>query len=285
MIINLVNEALEQNLESKHLKVVAVKFNNQGSLILSIHANQKAAELMNFIKLFINQINCRYGYKCREDKWWFKIQVDGISMMCTTMDYEKCICSEEEVHNELINCNPVYQQAAKFLKRELQTTHLSSVVFAIDNEDHVKIILGTQTLAAFSRHCTMRAYQDHPPIPQCKNCWSLDHKQDKCTNPTTCRLCGQTHHETKHPTSAHASYPPDDANTMNTVNDITHSHFLKCSNCVKANLTNDLWHPADSRRCPDRLQKYGTAQIVEKKAMKSSNPWKTSNPIIGHEFV
>ena len=284
MIVETVNRALEQKPDTRHLKVVAAKFNNQGNLILSTRADQKAAELLACSNLFIHLIDCGYRSICREDKRWFKIQVDGISTTCTAMDHTRRTRTADEVHNELAACNPVYQEASGYLTttprwmrtlEEIRTTPISSIVFAVDNEDHAKRILGARTLAAFGRHCTMRAYQDHPPVPQCKNCWSLDHKQDKCTLETSCRLCAQPHHELEHDTTPCNTCPTIDPNDMNTTHD-TCTHHLNCSNCIRAGLTHDIEHPADSRRCPTRLHKYGSTRIVEKKAMKSANPWKTT---------
>jgi hypothetical protein len=283
-IVETVNQALGNHPDAKHLKVVAAKFNNQGNLILSTRADQKAAELISFSKIFIDLINCGYSSICREDKRWFKIQIDGVSTTCTTMNNERRARTGAEVHAELISCNLVYQQATKHLTtpprwmrtlEETQNIPLSSVVFAIDNEEHAKLILGARTLAAFGRHCTMRAYQDHPPVPQCKGCWSLDHKQDKCTYPPTCRLCGRYHLEADHPTHPCQSCSPVNADGMNMSHIPPCTHHLACSNCEKAGLATDVQHPADSRRCPARLQKYGSVRIVERKAMKSPNPWKS----------
>ena len=49
-------------------------------------------------------------------------------------------------------------------------------------------------------------------------------------------------------------------------------HDLKCLNCI-SNAIEDYHHPADARRCPIRLQKYGTARENERRAMKADNPW------------
>ena len=54
-------------------------------------------------------------------------------------------------------------------------------------------------------------------------------------------------------------------------------HELKCINCI-TDYEKDHEHPADSRRCPARLEKYGTARDNERRASKSENPWAKVKP-------
>ena len=48
-------------------------------------------------------------------------------------------------------------------------------------------------------------------------------------------------------------------------------HQLRCTNCV-IDYDKDHEHTADSRRCPTRLSKYGTACDNERKAQKNRKP-------------
>jgi hypothetical protein len=54
-------------------------------------------------------------------------------------------------------------------------------------------------------------------------------------------------------------------------------HDIRCTNCI-ANNQADNRHPANSRRCPARLEKYGTARENEKWAQRFSNPWIKTKP-------
>ena len=63
-----------------------------------------------------------------------------------------------------------------------------------------------------------------------------------------------------------------DPNTIN----ICH-HDTRCPNCL-SNTNVEHNHPADARRCPARLQKYGTARENKCRAMQSDNPWFKAKP-------
>ena len=58
------------------------------------------------------------------------------------------------------------------------------------------------------------------------------------------------------------------------------THNFKCTNCAipgeSSNLNDN--HTADSRRCPERLRKYGTARSYEKIVEKTENPWRIVVP-------
>ena len=101
------------------------------------------------------------------------------------------------VHTELLECNPQYAQMLESIvskprwlrpREELLTTHRSSLVFATTDEEAAKLMLKSRSLAAFSRHCFVRAFQDRPPITQYKNCWRLDHLTHKCKEDQRCRI-------------------------------------------------------------------------------------------------
>jgi hypothetical protein len=94
--------------------------------------------------------------------------------------------TEDEVHKELLNCHPVYQQASTTTPRW-------------------KRILGFRRLAAFGRH-----HQDHP-VPQCKNCWSLRASITNKTSASAKHPVDTANLNTQGPRAIHA---PQRASTM-----------------------------------------------------------------------
>ncbi|EDR03788.1 uncharacterized protein LACBIDRAFT_331226 [Laccaria bicolor S238N-H82] len=210
LIVSTINNALanSQSLKAKHIRAVTASYNNQGNLIVSTRADQLAADLLQYAELFIPLINQGYETSAREDKRWFKIQIDGVSTHTMTRFGPRSVISAETVHEELLACNVIYAQAIDNIvapprwmrtQEELDNTLRSSLVFAVDDEEVARGILQGKTLAAFARHCPLRAYQDRPPVKQCKNCWGWDHKAENCPNPTRCRLCADNHKEEDHP--------------------------------------------------------------------------------------
>jgi len=207
-LVSSINDALSTNARSKHLCVVAAKYNTQGNLVLSTRADQTAAELLKYADTFLPIIrDDKYDVLANEDKKWYKIQVDGMSTRRVTIEGKIEVHKPDSIHRELIACNPIYAANERHLispprwmhtQEKLLNANRSSVVFAVDDEAVAWAILNTRTLAAFGRHCTLRAYQDRPPITQCKNCWKWDHKTDTCKNPTRCCICPKDHSEESH---------------------------------------------------------------------------------------
>ena len=169
------------------------------------------------------------------------------------------------MHGELLACNPQYAQllvsdslAAKLQwlrsTEELATTLRSLVVFATTDEAAARSILKQKSLAAFGRHCTIRAFQDRPPISQCHKCWRLDHTSHQCKKVARCRLCSAMHSEANH----HFTDPSECqictaltemSNHMNTVE--SHCpHDIRCINCLGKD-NRDQNHPADRQKMPD----------------------------------
>jgi hypothetical protein len=152
-------------------------------------------------------------------------------------------------------------------------------VFAITDEASARLILSQKSLAAFGRHCTVRAFQDRPPVTQCRNCWRLDHVTHHCKEFQRCRLCGSHHDEKEHPEAdpGNCAKCHESGDTMITAEDGQCPHNIQCLNCL-ANNKADHYHPADARRCPARLDKYGTARENERRAQKVDNPWIKAKP-------
>jgi hypothetical protein len=160
---------------------------------------------------------------------------------------------------------------------ELCHTSKSSLVFATTDETAARHILKYKSLAAFGRHCSVRAFQDRPPISQCRNCWRFDHSTQNCKDQQRCRICSGPHDETNHTYNVPAacqkcSVAASMGDSMDTTVDGHCPHDIRCINCLgKSNVEHD--HPADARRCPARLERYGTARENERRAQKSDNPW------------
>ena len=293
-LVSNINAALALNPQSKHMKVVAANFNNQGNLILSTRSDQTAEELMKFQASFshiLSDLSNRQEIVIREDKKWFKIQIDGVNTGSIASANGRILHTAEEVHIELLACNPIYATAKECIvskprwlrtEEELHTTVKSSLVFALTDESTAREFLNQKALAAFGRHCTLRAFQDRPPVTQCRNCWSLDHTTHRCTQPQRCRLCSAMHDEKDHPVIDPAechtcTLTRENGDSMDTNDEGRCPHGLRCANCI-ANNQPDNRHPADARRCPIRLEKYGTARDNEKRAQKTANPWIKTKP-------
>lgn len=130
-------------------------------------------------------------------------------------------------------------------------------------------------LSMFNRWCTLTAFADRPPVPQCKSCWSFDHDTAHHPNDASarCRLCGSTdHNESKHVTDCAACPPVGDMDADKP----PCAHNLKCINCHEAERT-DNDHACDSRRCPVRLDKYGTAREREREQRPRTQPKTVTN--------
>ena len=187
---------------------------------------------------------------------------------------------------ELMACNPIYANLHNALvakprwlrtDEELRTTSRSSLVFALTDESLAKQIIKQRFLAAHGRHCSVRAFQDRPPVTQCRNCWRLDHSTHKCKEEKRCRICSGLHDEKDHPFSNPNDCPKcrlfaEMGDSMDTSNEGQCPHDMRCLNCL-GNQDKEHNHPADARRCPSRLEKYGTARENERQARKSDNPW------------
>jgi hypothetical protein len=286
-IVASINAALAPNQASKHLKVVAANFNAQGNLILSTRADQTANELLKFREAFLpllTGIGNTSEVQLREDKKWFKIQVDAVNTSAISITNQRIQLSADAVHEELLSCNPQYAGLQDTLtskprwlrsEEELTTTPRSSLVFATTDEQAARLILKQKYLAAFGRHCSVRAFQDRPPVTQCRNCWRLDHTTQQCKGEKRCRICSGPHGEEDHqfinPSNCHkCSQAQDLGDHMDTTAEGHCPHDTRCLNCLgNSNVENN--HPADARRCPARLNKYGTARENERR--KSENPW------------
>ncbi|KAF9004670.1 hypothetical protein BDQ17DRAFT_1167113, partial [Cyathus striatus] len=115
---------------------------------------------------------------------------------------------------------------------ELHHTMHSSIVFAVDDEEIARSLLKIGKLAAFSRFCMLRPFQDHPPVLQCTNCWGWDHKANNCKVLTRCQLCSETHSEDQHKTvQCEWCMELLQTNGDTVMQGMDCTHNLKCANC------------------------------------------------------
>ena len=286
------NAALSANAPSSHMKVVAANFNPQGNLIISTRSDQTAAELLqssSTITPILTRL-CNKEVALHEDKKWFKIQIDGVNTSAISLTNKRISLSADAVHAELTACNPQYARLSdsliskpKWLRahEELLTTSKSSLVFATTDESAARSILNQRSLAAYGRHCSVRAFQDRPPLTQCRNCWRFDHSSNNCKEQQRCRLCSGLHDEASHPftdptSCQRCTIANENGDFMDTADEGRCPHDLRCLNCLGKN--NEHNHPADARRCPARIERYGTARDNERRAQKASNPWSSVKP-------
>jgi len=114
LVISTINNALanSHSLKAKHIKAVASSYNNQGNLILSTRADQRAADLLQYAETFLPLISQGYNTSALGDKCWFKRQIDGVSTHTMTNYGSRTLLTAEMVHDELTACNPSYARAA-----------------------------------------------------------------------------------------------------------------------------------------------------------------------------
>jgi hypothetical protein len=200
-IVTELNSAISSKHPGKPVKIVAASFNTQGNLILSTRSDQTASELIKYrdtILPVLSNISDTHQIELREDSKWFKIQIDAVNTSYISIGNERLPIVAEAVHEELLACNPQYALMIDSIvskprwlrsKEELLTNHRSSLVFASTDETSARLLLKHRSLAAFGKHCSIRAFQDRPPITQCRNCWRLDHTSHQCKETQRCRLC------------------------------------------------------------------------------------------------
>ena len=179
-IVAELNSAITNNHRNIQVKIVAASFNSQGNLIISTRSDQTASDLLKYrdsIIPVLSNIGFSESIELREDKKWFKIQIDAVNTSTISIGNECVPATSEVVHEELVACNPQYALMLNSIvskprwlrsKEELLTTNRSSLVFATTDESAARLILKHRSLAAFGRHCSVRAF---PPktAPQSLN--------------------------------------------------------------------------------------------------------------------
>jgi hypothetical protein len=269
-LVDQINRRLLENPESRNLVVAAVKWNSHGNCILIMRADQNAKELIKFKDRFIDLITKGRTAEVREDKKWYKVQVNGIRT--GAYDPIPTVYTPEDISKELFHKNPIYKdlklvQPPRWMRsaEELRSQAYSSVVIALEDEEQFNhLTREVRTLAAFGRNCILRRYADRPPVTQCKKCWRFDHITHECpTDKIRCRLCDGPHSEEDHKKDCKQCEAVREGEGDVFMDGYSNScdHNLRCAHCKdKA----DNKHPSDSRRCPERIARYGSARNNDK---------------------
>ena len=108
-IVSKINASLTSTPQTKHIRVVAANYNKQGNIIISTRADQTAAELAKheeIIKPALVRISGIREVVIREDKKWYKVQIDGVSTGSLTLGGGRTIYTGEKIHDELLCATP-----------------------------------------------------------------------------------------------------------------------------------------------------------------------------------
>lgn len=143
-----INAALQKDETAKHIVVVNVKWNKKGNGVITVLDGQTGTELAAHAKLFTHLFApSPEALTIREDKRWYKIQVNGVRTG-TQDNVSRSIYTPETLDAELRTKNPVYAQMPiiqlpHFTRspQELATAPYSSIVFATDDEAAFKILI------------------------------------------------------------------------------------------------------------------------------------------------
>ncbi|KZT66228.1 hypothetical protein DAEQUDRAFT_813756 [Daedalea quercina L-15889] len=203
-IVKQINEALQSSDESRHLRVVNVKFNAQNNCIVFTRADQSAGDLAPFAENFIESITGGRRTRVRPDQKWYKVQLNGVRVHNNRTGE---IMTPQEIEDELRALNPDYAKMAvhdlpRWMRHRAdlgQNTH-SSVVLTLTTETDANFLVNrVRNLAIGGNFVEARHYADKPPVMQCSRCWAYGHTRTRCKNPEKCRLCGkEDHNEAMH---------------------------------------------------------------------------------------
>ncbi|KAJ7862235.1 Endonuclease/exonuclease/phosphatase, partial [Mycena olivaceomarginata] len=145
-LTNHINDRLAADPQASHLKVVSHKWTYNGHCVVLTRADQSAAELIKFQHLFTDAIAPGHQTKAGLDIPWVKIKIDGIRT--GAYDRVPTIHSEEALHRELSDKNPIYNelkivQAPRWMrsKEEVASIAHSSIVFAVEDSEQAQHLL------------------------------------------------------------------------------------------------------------------------------------------------
>ncbi|KAF7975490.1 hypothetical protein HWV62_9407 [Athelia sp. TMB] len=164
-LVNAINSRLQAGEDSKHLRVVSVTWNKNGNCIVFTRQDQAAAELLKFQDRFVDLVAKGNPAIAREDKKWYKIQVDGVRT--GAFDAIPNIYSPNTLHAELSANNPIYAnlkltQMPRWMRtrEELCLIAHSSMNFAVeDKEQYEHLINNVKVLSAVGASATKK-----PPV-------------------------------------------------------------------------------------------------------------------------
>lgn len=140
--VNAINERLAAADDSKHLRVVAVRFNEKSNCVVITREDQTAAELQQHEQKFLSVLaGPGATAKTLLDKPWYKIQINGVD---TGKDEGKLYTSDE-IWEELRLNNPSLEKVSllhppRWMRTEgdLADLRASSVVLAFRTESRGK---------------------------------------------------------------------------------------------------------------------------------------------------
>lgn len=252
--VNAINERLAAADDSKHLRVVAVRYNEKSNCVVFTREDQTAAELQQHEAKFLSVLaGPGATAKTLLDKPWYKVQINGVD----TGSSEGRIHTSEEIWDELRLNNPVFESVAllhapRWMRPEgdLSDQRASSVVLAFKSEEDALSVLHKGVLIAFGRFCRTAKHDDRPPLQQCSRCWQLGHFANRCQAETRCRLCGEGHPEVDHPWNV------QDGEDIDMGRKSTRMAELRCAICEGK-------HAANSRDCPMRRRAIGSTREGE----------------------
>lgn len=258
-----INARLASTENSRHLQIVAAKYNLSGNCIINTRRDQNAEELNRFAHLFQDVLTAGGPVKTLVDKPWHKVQIDGVLARkhtgCKPFSSEDLLAELYMNNPETLKMsltNPPYWMCAAFA---LETQTYSSVVISLDNEEDACTLLAQGDLAMFGRLCNIRKHADRPPVRQCNNCWQLGHS-GRCPNATRCCICGEEHATDNHPRGRKQMMDGDNE-PMLVDGDIAADY--KCILCEGK-------HRSNSRTCPVRERAIGASREAESTAKAKS---------------
>ena len=96
-IVTELNAAIERSHPSRSVKIVTASFNPQGNLIISTRADQTANKILRYrdaVLPVLTNIGNSQHVELREDKKWFKIQIDAVNTSTISIGNERVPLSQ-----------------------------------------------------------------------------------------------------------------------------------------------------------------------------------------------
>ncbi|KZT63362.1 hypothetical protein DAEQUDRAFT_770695 [Daedalea quercina L-15889] len=205
VIVKYINEVLQAHDESRHLRVVNIKFNAQNNCIIFTRADQSAGELIAFAPAFVDFFVGTRETRIRTDEKWHKVQLNGV---LTHNDQTGTIATPQEIENKLQTVNPDYAKMAvhdhpRWMRHrgDLGTTMYSSVVLALKTQADAEHLVNRVNAASAGPSATQ-----NPDVATTRDAASAEtqHTQKTSTNALSAEVNKKTmteecvHHGKKH---------------------------------------------------------------------------------------
>ncbi|KAJ3562483.1 hypothetical protein NP233_g9541 [Leucocoprinus birnbaumii] len=281
-IVNDINRHLQANGAPEHLTVTAVKWNRQGNCVVVTRSDQTAADILPYTNGIANVIIQGATGIVREDKRWYKIEINNVRTGSKDGNGEG-VYTSQFIHDRLAYTNPEYRNIAdhivlkpRWVRPESETKRqaFSSVVFAVDSEDVHQAFLKHKSLSVFGELVKTRAWSDRPPLIQCNRCWEYGHRMTRCQAMSArCRLCGAEHTEDHHAGPS----PNGDMEVDQEGSNSNPPPPTSCIHCVRAGRQNTT-HPSNWTRCPERKLRIGNNLSDKPDQPKQASEWTQVGP-------